>query len=263
MQRPPTHPGTTRRPALNNATALHNDSLSLPRAAALHDCSLPSTSTLSPSLFRRVNVHRRRQCTDWVASEITYCSQFDSDNCLRRRVGAGTLLKVISETVTTRIYMGRTQRNERFRVGLYACVFTRSRGFVCQRFQEEAGRLDSRCGFLKHQLLVHYIYKLQLPFLHALRSRYDSALLVVASLSVISRCSLKTAGRIKHVDRRNVLWVISTTFRKHLRCRSLTERSRFKLSQYLGRNACKSVDAVYCYRLIGVVCVYVCLCSAH
>ena len=132
MQRPPTHPGTTRRPALNNATALHNDSLSLPRAAVLHDCSLPSTSTLSR--FRRVNVHRRRQCTDWVASEITYCSQFDSDNCLRRRVGAGTLLKVISETVTTRIYMGRTQRNERFRVGLYACVFTRSRGFVCQRF---------------------------------------------------------------------------------------------------------------------------------
>jgi len=35
------------------------------------------------------------------------------------------------------------------------------RGFVCQHFQEEAGRLESRCEFLKHQLLVHYIYKLQ------------------------------------------------------------------------------------------------------
>ena len=35
------------------------------------------------------------------------------------------------------------------------------RGFVCQHFQEEAGRLESRCGFLKHQLLDHYIYKLQ------------------------------------------------------------------------------------------------------
>ena len=37
-----------------------------------------------------------------------------------------------------------------------------SRGvFVCQYFQEEAGRLESRCGFLKHQLLIHYFYKLQ------------------------------------------------------------------------------------------------------
>jgi len=37
-----------------------------------------------------------------------------------------------------------------------------SRGvFVCQYFQEEAGWLESRCGFLKHQLLIHYIYKLQ------------------------------------------------------------------------------------------------------
>ena len=34
------------------------------------------------------------------------------------------------------------------------------RGFVCQHFQDETGRLESICGFLKHQLLVHYIYKL-------------------------------------------------------------------------------------------------------
>jgi len=34
------------------------------------------------------------------------------------------------------------------------------RGFVCQHFQDETGRMESICGFLKHQLLVHYIYKL-------------------------------------------------------------------------------------------------------
>ena len=39
-------------------------------------------------------------------------------------------------------------------------VFSRG-GFVRQDFQEETGRLESRCGSLKHQLLIHYIYKLQ------------------------------------------------------------------------------------------------------
>ena len=34
------------------------------------------------------------------------------------------------------------------------------RGFNCQHFQEEAGRLES-CGFSKHRLLVHHIYKSQ------------------------------------------------------------------------------------------------------
>ena len=28
-------------------------------------------------------------------------------------------------------------------------------------FEEETGRSESRCGFLKHQLLIHYMYKLQ------------------------------------------------------------------------------------------------------
>ena len=35
-------------------------------------------------------------------------------------------------------------------------------GFVCQRVQEESGRLESRCGFLEPQVLVQYTYKLQL-----------------------------------------------------------------------------------------------------
>jgi len=39
-------------------------------------------------------------------------------------------------------------------------IFCR-RSFVCEHFQEEAGRLESGCGFLKYQLLVHYICKLQ------------------------------------------------------------------------------------------------------
>jgi len=64
-----------------------------------------------------------------------------------------------SATTATRIL----QPNSCLRMEQFT-IFCR-RGFVCQHFQEEAGWLESGCGFLKHQLLVHHIYKLQVTSL--------------------------------------------------------------------------------------------------